>query len=114
MEIILLIYVLISLAVVRPIAGSLAYSFKNNSISKRRAFAPSSLAGGPSRSKGTPDIDHWIAGYVCALCICIFWPLLGYVMLTEKYLPKMGAEKQAELERREKAIREAERELGMR
>lgn len=93
----IILYVLIALCSVRPVAGHLANAFEKDS----------SWAGSP----GQPAIGQWAGAYFLALLIGTVWPLIAINVATSRF--KIGIEKQIELEAREKRLRKAEKELEL-
>ena len=89
-----IVYVLVALAAIRPLAGHVAWSVKN-----WRGW------------RDEPDFDDWRFGVVVACLLAAVWPLSLLCLLVNRYSPKIGAERAAELERREQRLREAEREV---
>lgn len=92
-------YSLVALLLVRPLAGHFAYYFHTENPYSNRS--------------GRPDAAQWFGGVLLALCLAVVWPTALLWKLADARLPAVGAEREARLQAREKALREAERELGI-
>jgi hypothetical protein len=93
-----LAYALVALVALRPLAGHYAWFFHGNDI----------YANTPE-----PNGEKWLGAYLLALLLVTAWPVVAVVVLVGRVGPKVGAERVADIEAREKRLREAEKELGL-
>ncbi len=92
------VYVVVAAAVLRPVAGHFAWSFHN---AERHPTDPD-----------RPGNDAWVGGVLTGLPLVALWPACLIWLLVGR-LPAMGAEREAEIRRREARLAELERELGL-
>lgn len=89
------VYALPGLITGRLIAGHLAWSWK--------------ASHWYSRELDGPNGEQWFGAILVGCLTAVIWP----VMLVGLVPWRVGAERQAELDKRERKLREAERELGL-
>lgn len=87
-------YGLAVLVLIRPLAGMFAWRMYTRH----------------SYHHGGPDGLQWFGALLIAICLAAVWPLLLGWQLAE-YLPKLGAEREHELQVARERIRELEEEL---
>lgn len=97
-----IIYVLIGLATIRPVAGHFAW--KRLLHDKRRY---------PTLDGNKTEPDDWFEAYFAAFWLAWVWPIYIINAVTTKLLPAVGAEKQARLEAEIKARKARDKELGL-
>jgi hypothetical protein len=60
-----------------------------------------------------PKPSDWISGGITAAFLCAFWPLIIAWHIAGKRLPKIGLEKQNELQKEIEARKQRDKELGL-
>jgi hypothetical protein len=99
-----IIYILIGMAIIRPVAGHLAWSWHYAQITHYSILY---------RGKIKPSSDQWTGATVLAVLAGAVWPMILFAGLSGKILPSIGAEKQAQLEAEIKARKERDKDLGL-
>lgn len=102
--IIAVIYVIIAMALVRPMAGHFAWHF----LSVQKSEYHYSY-----KDKIKPDTDQWVRGIFTALILASIWPTVILWRLSGSFLPTIGSEKQAQLEAEIEARKKRDKELGL-
>ncbi len=92
-------YVVVALAILRPLAGHFTWSFHSR---ERHPVDPD-----------RPGSDDWVGGVLTALPLVALWPAAAMWLLSGTLLPPVGAEREAEIRQREARVAEMERELGL-
>jgi hypothetical protein len=94
-EIGILIYFVIAMLAIRPIAGHLAWADMHDANMKR------------VQKKKEPDGGSWSIAYVFAVMACLAWPIIVCALIMSPF--KVGAERRGHLERKmEKQTEELE------
>jgi hypothetical protein len=88
------IYVLFALPVWRMLSGHFAWSFMWS-------------------HQTVPDGSDWFGGTLCGGIAAAVWPVVAVWWMMSKHVPKIGAEREGELQKARKRIRQLEREAGL-
>jgi hypothetical protein len=104
MTIIIIGYIIASLLTMRPLTGHLAWVCYEYSKSEYEYTY---------RGVTEPKPSNWIAGGIFAVALCAFWPLIITWQIAGRVLPKIGLEKQHELQKEIEARKERDKELGL-
>lgn len=97
-----IIWPLISMVLIRPMAGHFAWKFMELGNNKYW-----------SKNADKPDGDQWLGGTLCALGLAVVWPIVLIWMISGRFLPTVGAEKTA-LNKAERArFEELQKSLGL-
>jgi len=101
-------YPLVALLLVRPLAGHFAWRF----YLTERNWRYCSMCMNKARL-GSPNGEQWFGAFCLACLVSVLWPgALVWATQGAKGL-KLGAERQAELDRLRKRNEQLERELGV-
>ncbi len=98
LAVIFTIYGIIGLLGVRPIAGHFAWTFVENGY----------------RARDYPNTEQWFGATCIAVAICALWPLGLLWLVAGSKMPKLGMEREIEIENNKRRIEELERELKLR
>jgi hypothetical protein len=102
-----LIYAMVALAAARLIAGHFAWTMYLNDRSRYPALYR-------DRTRRVPNGEQWFGAWCGAVAIAVLWPFVLLPWFIGRRGYKVGAERQAEIEARERKVAEMERELGIR
>lgn len=97
-----LLYVTLALIGARLVAGHLAWTWRE---AERRRWAHLKLSPAPGG-------EQWFGAWALALALAAIWPVALIPFLAGRRFA-IGAEREAELRRREKHVKTLERELGL-
>lgn len=98
------IYVLIGLAIIRPIAGHFAWTMHKNAQIRYPSLHDKEVH---------PNMEQWTGSIAVACMLACIWPAIILWWVAEQTIPTMGSEKQAQLEAEIKARKERDKELGL-
>jgi hypothetical protein len=92
-------YGIVSVLMFRPLAGHFAWAWKNSYDKK-------------------PDGITWFVAGMAGMTVAFAWPIFlllwAGILVSNRTMPKVGAERKAEQKARERYIRDLERELEIR
>lgn len=104
MTLTILVYILIGLVTIRPVAGHLAWSMHRNSKIRYPYL----------HGKDThPNGEQWTGGVLTACGLACLWPAIILWYVTQEFIPSIGSERQAQLEAENAARDERDKELGL-
>lgn len=92
----LVIYGIIWALTVRPLTGHIAWHQAINTYHQSK-----------------PDFGDWLWYGMGAAFLALFWPICLLVLASGKFLPKIGAEREAQVRLQKERIKELERELNI-
>jgi hypothetical protein len=97
-------YALVALCALRSLAGHFAWrAFQNDKIRYPNLYSNRTAPGG----------EDWFGGYLAALGLVAFWPLVAVVVVSGRLAPTLGAEREAKLATQARRIEQLERELEL-
>lgn len=91
----IILYSLVGVAFVRPVAGHIAWSTSNSYHQKH------------------PDGSDWGWGTFVGIMCAFVWPLLVIAYISDKIMPAIGAEKKMLEKQKDERIKQLERELDI-